>query len=493
MDVLSNTQLPARYRSNPNLAIRDLVGSKQLLDSSVPALTLALDPAHDTKVNGTRGLPSTNPAQVLCFDRVMECPITKSTSPVPIGTDKWNFAVTTYPVQGKISVTNGNLYGSAILTPVAITAGYLGNVVITYADDGADFDPLVVAGVSLNSQMLNLPDDLMDGMNYLIGMGVEIICDSSELNTSGTLTTASFPQGTAIDRAAYQMLEATTMETPIAGVGPDGKPFEHIIKTAGVNAYGPYTMQPINLQPKNLSELTAYPNFSQNHAFKGSYAVIQTKPDAPQSMTSPCGVLALPEPLTTADNTGQPIYCSAGTVRTINTVSCRVQEENQGFWALNSKTTMGTNLSALSTFLLKVRFHVMKIPTAKNDLAIATATNVAPYDPMFFEILSRVWSHIPAHVEYGLNPNGEWWLNMAATIAKAAAPFLMMIPHPAGKAAGVAAGALGSVLESNVSEKKKKRKANNANQKYGQGMKKNKRGQVVQQKKKKGLPAPSKS
>jgi len=223
-------------------------------------------------------------------------------------------------------------------------------------------------------------------------------------------------------------------------------------------------MMPINSAPQSLTEMANYPGFAQWHAREGYYAPVLMLPDQAGSRGVPCTLIPLVVsslPVVGTDYTGFvnsiPSYCKTLSAQAFtNQINMYQDGTTNVFMNAHSNIVMFTGLSPQSSLTIRVRYLLTIKPDDTDPKYLVLSAPKATFDPLFFEIYSRVCQQLPAGTSFNENPAGEWWKKMLGTIGTIAAPFLRAIPVIGGPLS-IGASALSSgLLESAKEDEKRK-------------------------------------
>lgn len=462
------------FKRMQNALLDKLVENKQIEPSSRAFLKAAIDPWHDTAITDLRGVPDLKTGSSVVFDVVREISISKSTGPTALPAGPWQFRVAVLPITSNTNMKASTLYGGLIEFPVGTSTAGISNILVSYGTNGADFSNVGDNATNPGGQFLEIPSDFLGGQMNLIGLGVELINTTPELVASGLISCLKVPQPE--DNSRFTAALAST---------------------AGLSCPGA-ELQPVRCPPVNLTEATLYSNLTQWHAKEGAYCVTPVKFSRTNGYPTPSAPVYITDDFTSGKNyyvTPMPCYIPSLTQGTIGGVNYNFIPRASSFLNIDSPVIMATGLSDQTEMTLRCRWIFEKFPSEDEPTQLRLARPCATYDPNALEIYSRAMAMLPPGVMYKMNPAGEFWKLALGKIAKAAAPLLAFIPHPVAKAASIAAAGAGELLENSAAESKVKRKRNNSAGKYGEGKKKNKRGEIVvtQPKKQAGrsLPKPS--
>jgi len=438
--------------SNNKGVLNKLIENKILSVHSVSALKVAMDGWHDTTISDFRGIPDKHVGQLFTFDDVAEVEISRTTSPVALPVGPWQCRIGAFPFGNIIPTSSGTLTGSAIESNLA-SFGMLGNVQINYATNGADFAPTGVAGFSNDVQFLSMSSAFLTSKLKLCGLAIEVVNTTPQLTVGGLVTACNVPQPSSKSTFQCTIIDSANPTATPANVG----------------------MRLVNSFPKNLKEMAKFSPF-QGEAKQGCYinARMQFQDETPECM--PICPVVLDTDITS------PVYPNYMTPNSIEygrifasptlPTAPRSFRSAVNWFDMDSPVIMLTGLSNETTLMVRVRWFGQIVPDEDNNIFLRAAHPAPVYDPNFFEIYSRAMELCPKACYFTENPSGEWWKSMVASIAKAAAPLLGMIPHPLGKAASVAAAGLGTIMDDQGAQSKRKRKAKNKAGFYGPDTKK---------------------
>lgn len=438
--------------------LEELLLKHQVSPGGVAWLKLALDPWHDTSVDGFSGFPDEGIGKSVCFSVTQEYSIGKLRAPTPLPAGNWSCRIGNFPILTRELVARGFMTEEVFNQPTS--TGYnLMPVQVDYAQDGADFASVGDASLyPANAQGCTLPEEYTQGTVTVCGMGIEVVNTTADLQKQGLMTCARMVQ-------------------------PDFEPFQaYFAMPAGV--WATRSVAPVRALPKNLSEMALYPGFAQDSAKDGYYAPVQLKMGRHFNFPSPISTAVMESDPTSGSTVGvAPIPCHTSrlTVITVDTVNFAIGRNFQIYVPCDSNCVMFTGLSDATTLTLRVRWILERKPSDNEKQMLVIATPSATYDPVALEIYSRVVSRMPAGVPFTENPAGEWWAKMLGELATVLGPMVAMIPHPIAKAIGAGATVGGAALQQYAGTKSAARKSKNAAGKYGEGKKKNKQGQIVPQ------------
>lgn len=409
--------------------------------------------------------------KLFTFDDVAEININKLSSPVALPAGNWAVRIHALPFATRTLMKVGACRGSMTSWDDSVALGILSNVNLTYSQDGVDFVGPGVGGVSENTQIMAMSSAFLTSKMKLCGMAIEVVNTTPLLTIGGLVTACNVPQPTSKTKWNSQF---------VCSAG------------ARIGEVANMPLRLVNDAPKNLTDMVKFSPY-QNKASEGIYinARMQFQDETVDCM--PCAPIVLSTDLqSSGSGINVPAITPVPDKVVIGAITAQGINNAINWFDMDSPVIMFTGLSDTTTLTVRVRWFGQIVPDEDQAIFLRAAHPAPIYEPAFFEIYSRACSLIPQACSFTDNPSGEWWKNMVSAIAKAAAPLLMMVPHPIGKAAGVAAGALGEYMGAEAATKKTKRKKNNAAAKYGAGNKKNQYGQIVDRTTGKAIKQPKK-
>jgi hypothetical protein len=398
------------------------------------------------------------------FSVSQEYNIDKANSPVALPAGNWSFRVGNHPILEPSPVKEGKYYGDTL---VQQGLGRLINPVqVNYSASGTDFESTAIDGI-LNAQGCALPVEFTQGVIKVIGMGIELINTTAEIEKQGLIS--------------YARMGQPGSDTFFADVA---------LPALGAGSFGRSTFVPIRVLPKNLAELVLYPGFAQDEAKNGYYGPVVLKPNDNTCFPIPVGICVFEnDPTGGKINVATPDSVYTSTMNLFTPVT--VPPTTVVFSHINtapihspadSNCIMVTGLGDKTTFTLRVRWICERFPSSSEKQILVIANSTANYDPVALEIYSKLVGLIPAGVSFSENPGGEWWARMLGTLGSIVGPMVSMIPHPIAKLAGAGMVGGSSALTNYADSQQARRKVKNTTGKYGEGKKKNKAGDIVPRK-----------
>jgi len=294
------------------------------------------------------------------------------------------------------------------------------------------------------------------------GWGVEVVNTTAELYKGGTVTSAVIPQNDTTNKFCSNVV----INNP--GSGGD---------TPGA-LVGCMEFYPMNLGCTDTTTLFKFVDARQEEAKRGSYTIVPINLVSSSQNPTPVTPMALTSSINTVGAINQPVFLPAHSAVTVGGVPYGVQPRAYNIFNVDSQCTMYTGLDPKATFQAKmVGYYQQKIIT--DQIRKVSSKPSVPWNEQFYHLFMKLRSEAPTFTAFDNNPSGEWWKKFLGTAADVAPGILALIPHPAAKVAGAALGAAAPVLKGMAEESKTKRKQKNQAGKYGQGMKKNKQGNIV--------------
>lgn len=373
-----------------------------LTESGVAFLKAALDPMHDSIINGLSGWPDgeTGPSIVRCVKQSLTFK-----TPYASGSGNWNLSVIGWPW---LTATNGSIYyrtGSHHAIQPLLTALTYGGVT-AYASTSSNFNwigNVPLDGVLTPVGALSLPGTYHKGFGRLIGYGLEVVDTTAELYKQGLVTTFRVAQGSPQRETSY------TIQTSVAS--------------------GPVNTVRIRAPPRSVAEAMLLPGTRQWEAKFGSYAVA--------SFTGSENEAVLPQyedPHFAYDDATpgvSDVGAISGWTKTpdvsptngayANRVPLKVEQ-------INMSGMFFTGLNENSTLTLKWNVFYETFPGPDEPEILVLARPPADYDLLALEILKREILRMPVACYAGMNPNGEWFWEIVNDIADFAPILASVVP-----------------------------------------------------------------
>jgi len=457
---------------NNGNVLNKLIAGRVLTPHSVAALKVALDGWHDTTISDFAGIPDRHVGRLFTFDDVSEVSINKLSSPVPLPAGSWSVRIAANPFGARTLMVAGTVNGSVSTYDGTSAPTVHSNVQLDYAQDGIDFIQGGAPGVNETASIMQMSPEFLTSKLKLCGCAIEVVNTTPQLTKGGLVTACNVPQPPLSSNFQTQAVVS-------AGVG------------VGSELFLPVRM--VSAFPVNLAAMAKYSPF-QAGAEDGVYinARMQFSDVTPTCM--PIAPMICSKDLTSSPSpfsipTLMPQYSTI----TVGGATYPYYANALNWFDMDSPCIMFTGLSDTTTLTVRVRWFGQIVPDDDNNIFLRAAHPAPIYDPNFFEIYSKACGIIPQACSFTKNPSGEWWKMALGAIARAAAPLLMMIPHPLAKAAGIAAGGAGALLEDAETESRVRRRKKNRNENYGEGVRKNTYGTRVSVKTGKPVPPAKKS
>lgn len=426
---------PAKVERSKTI-MNNMVATGQLTRQGAAWLKINTDPWHDTKIADFGGVPDNYGGQSVCCSVVQEINVSK---PSALAAGNWQVRVSTNPMASPIIsesyVLQGNTLGTNSAAPIVRWP-----IQIDFQSGSADFP----AWGDANTLGLQIPETFQKGPFRVCAMGLEVVNTTSVLNKQGLATCAVMNQST---------YEEFTLHAWKQAADPNYEP--------GFSASYYNSKEP----PQNLSEMLLLPGTTQWEAAEGAYSVVQLHGfDKLPPGNKPCYPCFTKEDSLPTD-TPREVKIPVAQLKTVTSGGLKAYffPTNPGHIPMDTTVHMYTGLSDATTLTVRVRWVLQRFPN-DNEPDIVVLTSPAPkYDPVALEIQSRVMRTLVPAVMFRLNPKGEWWKSMLATIADIASSGLMLMPHPLAQGAGAAIAAGRSWLLPNNPVQVKASKVKNVN------------------------------
>ncbi len=409
--------------------LNKLIQSRTISASGAAFCVIAADPYHDVELPDLCGYPDTQVGQSV----VLKVPYQMTVVAPPGTTDTWEMMVHTNPWTcgdtGSASVTTDYLsFGNYLQVSgtQTHTTTTFPPVIVYRGKDGNDLGPFNIGDAGNVAPIgMGLDDSYAKGCHRVIAWGLEVYDTTAVISRQGTCT-------------VWKQNTNTYNKSAFTFAGPSVGPLSQVGTCTGIL---------LNRPPKNIAEANLLAGTRSWKSEDGCYLVITQNEEQ----------LLAKQP----DDT-QPIICdgdiSPGIRGTTpgNVISGTLNQIPIGdsavffpqvVWNMQPFHQSGaffTGLSPNSSFLVRTIFYVERFPTPdEKDIVLLTKPS-ACHDPVALEIYDRMLKEMPVGVPVAENGLGDWFYDAIS----AAAPILSAMPHPLAKAAGMAAGAVQSGMES---------------------------------------------
>lgn len=414
----------------------------------------SVDPFHDKPLDHLAGVPDGLLERSIVHDVVTTLVLSRPAGFVnPAG---FNIRLDVQPLLMNSFMQTAFMNGPAIQTTTSLTNA-MGCVNVTYDDNTNVFVNNYAAGGATTyggaANCDNPPAQFLVNPIKIIGMGVEVVNTTNILNVSGACHIAVQPQK-SINRSGAFKVE-TTPAVPTL--------------TSSVSA----EFYEVKSPPTTVAQLCLIPGNTSWAAKDGCFCVCRIKYDEQAESTNNCWprypMVNLSGDLIPTATSGNPANANV-LITSTATVSPNGVNATMGFscipvsFPVEQTVIMFTGLNILSTFELRVRWLVQRVPSLTSSALINLAKNPPPLNPLALEIVSRALDHLPPGVTFRENKEGTWWsrfLTIFPSIASSLSSGLALIPHPIAKGAAAAlagAGTAASAWNGSKKEKKKEKK-----------------------------------
>jgi hypothetical protein len=433
-------------RSVRKTNLQDLVNKDVISNDGSNWLKEVLDPFHDSQIPPT-GYPDTNVASSVVQ-------VIKKTQNIALGSvlnggvpANWDCHIVMWPMPSQSSAFSGNLElqtignndGVLIAPHVGSSSGFpIGGVTAyevpagqnTYFNLGV-FDPF--------QSTLELDDAYLTGNFRIIGMGLEVVNTTSELNVQGLVTVYRQPEP-GID--PYSAVITNYLGTAAQGVGVqvDKTPSPPVSQAAAMLLAGSQTWK----------------------AKDGGYCVMTQN-----SIDNPVTTVKSRLQLVTNSESSPSVSMVDGWSTAIQSITVGALTVDAAKNTYRAPFNLGgmyfAGLSPATTLSINAIWIIERFPVPADLDLVVLARESPSYDGKALELYSHAMSEMPVGVMQGENPLGEWFNSVVGKVAKFAAPALKMgsILYPPLGMLGSAAEAVGNYTDSNAVDYRTERRAKN--------------------------------
>lgn len=414
-------------------------------------LIAAIDPMHDTQLKDLQGWPDVEsaPSVVRCIKKSM-------TLKAPTGiTGNWDCHVFAVPWQNAMPFTGPNSrFGNLIQTWTAADPNLaLGGVQAYGTNSGTALSFVTSPYVG----GLDLDATYAQGSSRLIGMGLEVVNTTSDLNRQGQVTVWRQPEA-----------NTPTQSFVAHPYGVDPNPSRFSVK----QCRGPPLDQSTAMLLSGSRQWKAADGSYQAATFMGEenppmYAeYVMPMLDAdPTSEDLPTWDLAGIPTITSNDNMGSvylptPVIASylplpeddldKGKRRSTGAPAVPVNlavAQATKIYPIHEFGAIYTGLSNSTTLTVTVNWYVESFPGPAERGLIVLATPSAEFDPIALELFSRCMGELPVGVPAGMNLMGDWFASVVETASDVLAPIATALGFPMIGAPIAAAGKLASTFK----------------------------------------------
>jgi len=391
----------------------------------------ATDPFHDEGFQAC-GYPDTNEARsVLQVVQVQQ----EFGAPEAIE-GNWDVNVVMWPLMNQFAT--GILYNELsngyyqIPSTTGITPYNIGGITALAAGPGVETYGNS-SEVIYDQVNLQLADNYMAGNCRIVGMGLEVVNSTSQLNIQGNVT--CWRQPTPAPDCSQVSTFGNTSAT-VTGT------FDHYNMVQPPGTIAAAMLLPGSTQWKAADGvyLVSTMNTIQNPAKQPAFAIASS---AEASTTFSGG---------TGNLIGSPVvsFSPAEGVNTYTATPIYVAP-------FNMCGAYFTGLSNDTTLQVRAKFYVEKFPTAADQQLVVLAQPSSPYDPCALELYSKVMGKMPVGVPQGENPLGEWFRDVIKNVTRYATPIFKTLSPISPFFKG--AHQISKVVGQTVGNKKKDKKA----------------------------------
>jgi hypothetical protein len=351
-------------------------------------LIASLDPMHDNQLPNLQGWPDLegNISVVSCIKQ-------SETILSPSSTDNWDCDIVLWPWLEQVQFASKQARNCTLGNTIA--TALMGGVQVWTPLTGSDLD----LAATPSPVSITLDPSFVNGASRIIGVGIEVVNTTSNLNKQGQAFVWRQSSG-AGGQAMWSSQDA---------IAPQIRPF-----------LGHMQRRP----PANTAQAMKIPGTQQWRAEDGVYIqgtfVGQDNPPLYTCYDLPVVYdNALAEDSTTV-NYGVPTYND----RVVWVPQETVPDPSFGFvppcMKMNPLHMSGayfTGLSPQSSLTLTVNYYLESFPGPAEPQILVLGTPSAQYDPVALEIFSHCMRTLPVGVMAGENPFGEWFADVVRQVA----------------------------------------------------------------------------
>lgn len=382
----------------------------------VAYIKVATDPYHDATVTHLNGIP--DEYQGKSITETLPISIDLAT-PYGAGSGAWSARVSTFPILGSAKTVRSRMWGNSIENeaPTVGNSTVLKTLNVDTVLGTGNFSDYP-AGGNLGD---TLAKEISEGTVKVVGSGLEIINTSPEIYKSGLITIARIPQAACKEKHCFVVRDSGNTINAIS------------------NLTGLVSM------PTTPSELATYPNYRQWEAAEGCYCVLKQYATSADSHYPGGSVVRYLDSMPTASqidmDTSDLHIVDAPQVKFVAPAQSGLSVSTANFerqvlvTPSDSVCVMITGASEQSTFKIRQKlFLERRVNTSIVNLKplVPFARESPSFNPLALELVSEIYSELPAGVMFKENPAGEWWDRVLSAIGKIA-PLIGLIPHPIAK------------------------------------------------------------
>lgn len=397
--------------------------SKEVLTPGGAAfLKVALDPFHDTPIEGCRGWPDreTSPSIVRCVKRSVEI-----TRPAGFTEPVWSFQVNALPWTEPVPFEQRTLRGNLVSSTAPANTMFHGGVEVTCIDGAPSnlnqFTPELEP--QYRAQMGNT---FSKGLSRLIGLGFEVSDNTAEL----------YKQGHSYhSRIALHAEKTSSFNFPASAASTTQVSTESVLLMRN--------------PPTTPATAMLYPDTVDWPAQEGCYSVSSFSDDNPPAFVDfrlPVFVALdeipgsfsssswdrfdlsyVPDAQSGLLDTGDILHPRLdGSSPTLIAVAPSLKISN-----VDLSTSMFTGLNPQASMTLTVHFYVETFPSITETDILVLAQRSCEYDPVALQMYTHAVQHLPVSTRVGNNPDGEWWSNVISAATGFLAPMASAMGFPA--------------------------------------------------------------
>lgn len=401
LDMESIASYPAAasdvHTGKPSAMLNKLEAAKCLSGEGKNWFIQATDPFHDTAFKAS-GYPDTNCASSIvqtvkqsqefgvpdteAFDGNWDCNIVLWPNPIPF--------------TGVLLTEN---YGSFYQLPSGsgTTPYMVGGVTALCAPSGAQTYGSSSA-VNVDQLALGLPPQYVVGEHRVVGMGMEVVNTTSQLNVQG--------QATVYRQAAPP---PTTKRTTT-------------YSNAGATITGTYDTYKMPQPPGTLAQAQLLAGSQTWKAKDGAYCVATMNSfENPATVPSPCSIVVATGEEGTFGVSDEVIGNTPIEFSPAEGVNTYVPIR-QPLSPYNMAGCYMTGLSPGTTLQVTVKYYIERFPTPTDQDLVVLAQPSAPFDACALEMYQRSMVHLPVGVPQGENPLGEWFRDVVKSVTRYTTP-----------------------------------------------------------------------
>lgn len=399
--------------------INKLVLNDTLSPSGRDFLLAALDPMHDNQFKELNGWPDveTAPSVVRC--------IKQSVTVTSSGNTNWDFHLIQWPwMCMQVFQTTALRTGNFLQIPS--TPGYaLGGLQGWIVQSGTPLNIAIQSNV-----WIELADIYMQGTSRLIGVGIEVVNTTAEINKQGQVFSWRQP-APYVQPTGYNIFGSAT--------GQSRRDF-------------PITGQVVPCPPLVPADAMLLPGTRQWAAKDGTYIVVphigQDNPPTPVDYIQPIIALSQVSDSTqgvAATATSPPASANTNPLAVpvpyvVTSVSANMPPFK--IYPIHLTGALFSGLSPSSSLTITWNVYIETFPDLASKDILVLATPSAEYDPIALQLYSHALTTLPIAVPSNWNGFGDWFADVVATITDFLTPGAAALGMPGIAAISHGAGTL---------------------------------------------------